>query len=69
MNRAPYRLAGFVGATFMAPLIVFVLVTTSEKEIICATFVAKMTAGEEIAAVFTNLAEADRTFVHPAFFF
>jgi len=53
----------------MAPLIVFVLVTTSEKEIICATFVAKMTAGEEIAAVFTNLAEADRTFVHPAFFF
>jgi hypothetical protein len=50
-------------------LFIIVTVTGAEKEVIGASFCAKMTSGEEVTAIFTYFVEANRTFKHPSLLF
>jgi hypothetical protein len=48
---------------------ILVVIATAKEKIIGASFTAKVTSSEEIAASFTDLIKADGTLEHLAFFF
>src|SRR5687768_3027490 len=50
-------------------LVVVIIVTGSEKEVIRAALCAKMASCKEKAAIFADFLKANRTFKHPAIIF